>query len=332
MVKEGQKSIHDADSIKFMKEVIGAGKWQIGVLTDGLSLDLKEIPRKYREKNNVSAVKNMAVLKDKVKEWKDEGYVEQLSEPAWCCNPMTVAAKYDPVKDETKLRPCIDLSRHVNKCTKDSHAKLDDLTTAQELISKDDFMASFDLANQFFQVKLHEADKKFFGFELPGPEGKPEYYQFTVMAYGYSPAVEVVTRLLRPVKAYLHKLGIKLSLYVDDGRVSAGTEDKAWKQFQFALTVIQLCGWNIQWKKTSTSAVQKLQHLGFITDSVQLRYWLPKEKEDLVAAMLNETIDKGMEGKRIAALDMAKLLGRLNSMRRSHGPVLGVLTLSLIHI
>jgi hypothetical protein len=61
-------------------------------------------------------------------------------------------------------------------------------------------------------VKLHEADKKFFGFELPGKNGEPEYYRFTVMAYGYSPAVEVVTRLLKPVKAYLHQLGIKLSL------------------------------------------------------------------------------------------------------------------------
>jgi hypothetical protein len=152
---------------------------------------------------------------------------------------MSVAAKYDPVKDERKLRPCIDLSRHINKCTRVSHAKLDDLTLAQELISKGDYMASFDLANQFFHVKLQQADKKFFGFELPGKDGTPEFYQFTVMAYGYSPAVEVVTRLLRPVKAYLHQIGIKLSIYVDDGRVSASTEGKAWEQFKFALTVLQ---------------------------------------------------------------------------------------------
>jgi hypothetical protein len=134
----------------------------------------------------------------------------------------------------------------VNKCTQVSHAKLDDLTVAQELISKGDYMASFDLANQFFHVKLHQEDRKFFGFELPGNDGTLEFYQFTVMAYGYSLAVEVVTRLPRPVKAYLHQLGIKLSIYVDDGRVSASTEGEAWDQFQFALTVIHLCGWNIQ--------------------------------------------------------------------------------------
>ena len=52
----------------------------------------------------------MDVLREKVAEWQAGGYVEQLAEPAWCCNPMSVAAKYDPVKDETKLRPVIDLS------------------------------------------------------------------------------------------------------------------------------------------------------------------------------------------------------------------------------
>jgi hypothetical protein len=60
---------------------------------------------------------------------------------------MSVAVKYNPVKDEVKLGPVIDLSRHVNKCTKVSHVKLDNLSLTEELIDKDDLMASFDLAN-----------------------------------------------------------------------------------------------------------------------------------------------------------------------------------------
>jgi hypothetical protein len=61
-----------------MREVFGMSKWHEEVLTNGLSLDLKDIPRRYREKNNVSALKNMEVLKEKVKEWEDDGYVERL--------------------------------------------------------------------------------------------------------------------------------------------------------------------------------------------------------------------------------------------------------------
>ena len=331
VVRDGEKSIHDPESIRFMREVIKAGKWQMNVLENGLSLDLKEIPRKYAEGNNMSAVKNMGVLREKVQEWQEGGYVEKLKEPAWCCNPMSVAAKYDPIKDETKLRPCIDLSRHVNKCTKESHVKMDDLSLAKELISKNDFMASFDLANQFFHVKLNPADKKFFGFALPGKDGQMEYFQFTVMAYGFSPAVEVVTRLLKPVKAFLHELGIKLSIFVDDGRVSASTAEKTWEQFQFVLHVLQLCGWNIQYKKTSTEASQRLLHLGFVTDSVEMRYFLPEEKENVVLEMLDRTVQEAMDGRRIEALELAKLLGKLNSMRRSHGPLMGVLSRSCQH-
>ncbi len=123
---------------------------------------------------------------------------------------MSVAVKYDPVKDEVKLRPVIDLSRHVNKCSKVSHVKLDDLSLAKELIDKNDYMASFDLANQFFHVRLKQEEQKYFGFAIPAEDGKTDFYKFKVMAYGYSPAVEVVTRLLKPVKAYLHGLGIKI--------------------------------------------------------------------------------------------------------------------------
>jgi hypothetical protein len=127
-VKEGEKSIHDAESVRFAKEILKVGQWHENVLSNGLSLDFKEEPVQYREKNNVSALKNMQVLKDKVAEWVKDGHVEKLAETAWCTNPMSVAAKYDPVKDEHKLRPVIDLSRHVNKCTNVSHVKLDDLT------------------------------------------------------------------------------------------------------------------------------------------------------------------------------------------------------------
>ena len=136
------------------------------------------------------------------------------------------------------------------------------------------------------------------------------------MAYGYSPAVEVVTRLLKPLKAYLHVLGIKLSIFVDDGRVSAVGRKETWEKFQFVLTVLQLAGWNIQFKKTSTSAEQRLQHLGFITDSVQMRYFLPVEKEVLVRELLVQTVQQACEGRQVPALELARVLGKLNSIRR----------------
>ncbi len=48
--------------------------------------------------------------------------------------------------------------------------------------------------------------------------------------------------------------------------------------------------------------------------------------------MLQETISRAMEGKKVMALDLVKLLGRLNSMRRSHGSLPGVLTRTCHHL
>jgi hypothetical protein len=211
------------------------------VLRHGLSLDFKEEPQQYREKNNVSASMNAKVLREKADKWHKEGHVEKLDGPAWCANPMSVAVKYDPVKDEVKLRPVIDLSRHVNKCMKVSHVKLDDLSIGEELIDKGDYMASFELGSQFFHMRLKHEEQKYFGFAIPAEDGRTDYYKFKVMASRYSTAAEVVTHLLKPVKAYLHRLGIKISIFVDDGCVSAAGKEECWEKFQFTLTVLQLC-------------------------------------------------------------------------------------------
>jgi hypothetical protein len=60
------------------------------------------------------------------------------------------------------------------------------------------------------------------------------------MPFELSSAVAVVTKLLQLVKAYLHRLGIKISLYVDNGRVAARTKREAEQQLEFVVEVLQL--------------------------------------------------------------------------------------------
>jgi hypothetical protein len=106
----------------------------------------------------------MGVVREKVASWLEQGYVEKLEEPAWCTNPLTVAAKYDAYKQEVKLRPCIDFSRHVNRLIKKVHVKLDDLGSTEQLIEQGDYLTAFDLENQFFHVYLRPEDRKYFSW------------------------------------------------------------------------------------------------------------------------------------------------------------------------
>ncbi len=48
--------------------------------------------------------------------------------------------------------------------------------------------------------------------------------------------------------------------------------------------------------------------------------------------MLQATISRAMEGKKVMAMDLARLLGWLNSMQRSHGSLPGVLTRTCQHL
>ncbi len=65
------------------------------------------------------------------------------------------------------------------------------------------------------------------------------------MAYGCKPAVTIVTRLLRPIKAFLHRFGIKFTIYINDGRISAATPSLCSDYMNFTLQVLQLAGWKI---------------------------------------------------------------------------------------
>jgi Reverse transcriptase (RNA-dependent DNA polymerase) len=324
-------SIHSEESIKFMTQEIGVGEWQEKLMVEGLQLEFSKEPGRYMEPNNKSAEQHMEVVREKVAKWVEQGYVEKLTSPAWCTNPLTVAAKYDAYKQEVKLRPCIDLSRHVNKHIKQQHVKLDGLDSAEQLIEQGDFLTSFDLENQFFHVFLRPEDRKYFGFAVPDDRGNMQYYQFAVMAYGFSPAVAIVTRLLQPVKAYLYKLGIKLTLYVDDGRIVAKTEKLAVEQLRMALLVLQLAGWNIQWAKTDLKATQRQLHLGYITDTVQMKYYFPEEKKVLFDQQLTSMLSRSRAGESIAAKEWASVLGRLQSMQRSHGKIVQIMSRACQH-
>ncbi len=266
------RSIHDPQSIAFLRDIVGAGDWVLNLLSHGLAFDWSTgPPAAYVEPNNKSATTNMAELRSTVATWEAGGFVQRLSAPPLCVNSMTVAVQYNATTDSTKYRPCIDLSRHVNHAIEKSTVKLDDLSLVQELIELEDYMTSLDLENQYFQVRLRPDMYQYMGFMVPAEDGTPQFFQLTVMAYGCKPAVTVVTRLLRPIKAFLHKHGI-FSIYIDDGCVSAATPQLCSEQMQFTLLVLQLAGWKVQWKKTTLIPNNRLLHLGFITDSVQMTY------------------------------------------------------------
>jgi hypothetical protein len=101
----------------------------------------------------------------------------------------------------------------------------------------------------FFHVKLHPDARKYFGFAVPDADGVMKYYQFTVLVYGFKSAVQVVTRLILPLKALIHRLGIRFSIYIDDGRVLGQTAVETEQKSKVVLEIFNWQGGQFSGKK-----------------------------------------------------------------------------------
>ena len=141
------------------------------------------------------------VLK-KVKEWEEAGYLEEVQEQPWWTNPLSVVVKEDLETKEVKKRVVLETSRHLSKNVIKQTVQMEDLKATGAIMAQGKYTAVFDLENQFFHVKLAEEVKQLFGLAVE-VEGQEKFYMFNIMVYGFSPAVAVVTKLIKPLQSYL---------------------------------------------------------------------------------------------------------------------------------
>ena len=120
-----------------------------------------------------------------------------------CINPMSVAEKIDKETGESKLRLCMDCSRHVNTFIKREAVQLDTLDRTQSQLEENAFMISFDLEHMYHQIKLSKDMYEFFAFEWEGV-----VYISLVMMFGVNVGVEEGTRLFKPIKGFVQDFGL----------------------------------------------------------------------------------------------------------------------------
>ena len=92
---------------------------------------------KFYSENNKSAFKHAKFVDRAIEQLLASGFVEGLHEPAYCCNPLTVA-------DNGKLGLVLDL-RHINTYLALNKFKYEDLKMVAELFEQDNYFIRFDL-------------------------------------------------------------------------------------------------------------------------------------------------------------------------------------------
>ena len=94
------------DHVNFWEKCLKPSSFVLNILRHGYIVPFTQHPPRFYAENNKSAFKHSQFVGRAIEKLLTSGFVEELPEPAFCCNPLTVA-------DKGKLRLVLDL-RHTS--------------------------------------------------------------------------------------------------------------------------------------------------------------------------------------------------------------------------
>ena len=277
----------------------------------------------YEESNNNSARRGIGELRNQLKGWLAEGKVEELKRKPRIINPLSMVEQYDMRQKKTKHRVVIDQSRFVNKRIETGHTKLEDLSVIEPAVEKEMYMTSFDLVSMYHQIELTNETKELFCFQLEDEEGITRFYRWNCLTFGNCKAVEITKDILKPVISYFRNLGIVIFIYIDDGLLLNKSMEMLKVETDFVIKVIEMLGWEINYKKSELEPRQSLLVQGMILDTEEMKYFYPEWKQERLIGQINELLKKG-EVYKVEAKELASVYGRIATAAKAFGKIVSL--------
>ena len=168
-------------------------------------------------------------------------------------------------KTSGSWRPVIDLS-HLNRFVDVSHFQMETIQSVLLSVRQGDWMASIDLKEAYLQVPIHPSSRHLLRFVF-----RDQVYQFKALCFGLSTAPQVFTRVMAPVSAILHSMGIRMRRYLDDWLVQSSSRDSLVRDLQTVLSLCHELGIVVNPQKSNLVPSQIVQYLGVVIDSISFR-------------------------------------------------------------
>ena len=168
-------------------------------------------------------------------------------------------------KTSGSWRPVIDLS-HLNRFVDVCHFQMETIQSVLLSVCQGDWMASIDLKEAYLQVPIHPSSRHLLRFVF-----RDQVYQFKALCFGLSTAPQVFTRVMAPVSAILHSMGIRMRRYLDDWLVQSSSRDSLVRDLQTVLSLCHELGIVVNPQKSNLVPSQVVQYLGVVIDSTSFR-------------------------------------------------------------
>ena len=261
-------NLHSPDSINFYKS-IGASPRVLDIIKSGYKIPFEKLPNPFWYKNNQSAVQNMNFVREKVSSWLEAGFVIKREVRPKFVSPLSVDCR------KPKKRLCLDCTV-INENLIKENTKLPTLKLSESLVEPNDHAKILDMQNAYFHVQISPEDWDKLSFAIPKEDDPDQYefYSFRVLIYGISTATAVLNLLTKPLIDFALTLNIKVTIYIDDLRITCCFRFKLEEQTRTIKQIFNMAGFIFNLEKESDIS-QEYQYLGFVFNTRSFRYSVP---------------------------------------------------------
>ena len=271
----------------------------LDVVKQGLKLSLNETPNPRGPFEPGMGKETKAIISNEIKKLLDKGVIKAVAPSGgeFFSHLFTRKKKDGTFRTILNLKP-------LNKYCSTSHFKMENIHNVFSLIKKNSYLASIDLKDAFFTVGISEDHKKYLHFVHEGIS-----YQFQCMPNGYSDAMRVFTKILKPVFAYLRDLGYMSVVYVDDTLLVGDTYEECLENVNKTMEVLEKLGFTIHQTKSVFKPTQIITFLGFIINTTNMTLSLSQEKRQAIFELICK-----LENDLVSTRMVATLLGKMSSV------------------
>ena len=284
-------------------------------ILNGYSLPFTEEPPESFEENNRSARNDMTFVREEIKRLESLGCI--VKTVVWPKLVLPLSSVFSK-----KKRLVVDASRCLNPFLRTRKVRLTDLRDVPDLIREGDYLMADDLDSGYWHLGINPAFYKYHGIHIPEEDGSVSYYFWRVLFLGISDAVFIFTAILKPVVVFLHTLGFRSGIYIDDILSMGDNILEALRCNTSACDTLAKAGFVIK-EKQKTGPSQRLLYLGLEVCTVSLKFFI----SDLKMTKLVEKISSAVNAApHIEVRTIASILGLLMSCSRALGPMTRIMT------
>ena len=285
--------------------LVTSNDWVLNVVSKGYQIPFKTIPHQTSYPVNPPAKGNaFDVLVSEADALLSKNAVRIVSKTVG-----EYVSSYFAVPKPRKLdqfRPILNL-KYFNNFVKKYRFKMETLSSVRDWIKPGAYVIGLDLRDAFLHIPMNEDSRKYLRFRW-----LDQLYEWIVLPFGLTCSPRVITKVLKPVVAFLRSIwGILISIYIDDIIIQHTDPSQCSLHAQLVALLFNSLGWSFKPEKCEIIPTQKFSHLGFNFDTTTMLISCPADKVSRLQEMCSNILLNG----KCKLLDMERLIGTIESVR-----------------